>query len=113
MRVEHGYQRKGALAYLAALDVHHARILGHCEDTSGIVPFARLVEQVMTTEPYASARRVFFVADNGFSHRGQTAIDRMANTWPTAKLCTFPSTPRVSTRSRSTSRSSNARFWHP
>jgi transposase len=48
MRVEHEYQRKGALTYLAALDVHHARVLGRCEDTSGIVPFSRLVEQVMT-----------------------------------------------------------------
>jgi hypothetical protein len=70
MRVEHEYRRKGALTYLAALDVHHARVLGRCEDTSGIVPFSRLVEQVMTTEPYACARRVFFIADNGSSHRG-------------------------------------------
>lgn len=90
MRVEHEYQRKGALAYLAALDVHHARVLGRCEDTSGIVPFSRLVEQVMTTEPYASARRVFFVADNGSSHRGQASVDRMAKAWPTAKLVHLP-----------------------
>jgi hypothetical protein len=90
MRVEHEYQRKGALAYLAALDVHHARVLGRCEDTSGIVPFSRLVEQVMTTQPYASARRVFFIADNGSSHRGQASIDRMAKAWPTAKLVHLP-----------------------
>lgn len=90
MRVEHEYQRKGALAYLAALDVHQARVLGRCEDTSGIVPFSRLVEQVMTTEPYASARRVFFVADNGSSHRGQASVDRMAKAWPTAKLVHLP-----------------------
>ena len=90
MRVEHGYQRKGALAYLAALDVHHARVIGRCEDTSGIVPFARLVEQVMTTEPYASARRVFFIADNGSSHRGQASVDRMAGAWPTATLVHLP-----------------------
>jgi hypothetical protein len=90
MRVEHEYQRKGALAYLAALDVHHARVLGRCEDTSGIVPFSRLVEQVMTTQPYACARRVFFIADNGSSHRGQASIDRMAKAWPTAKLVHLP-----------------------
>jgi hypothetical protein len=90
MRVEHEYQRKGALTYLAALDVHHARVLGRCEDTSGIVPFSRLVEQVMTTQPYASARRVFFIADNGSSHRGQASIDRMAKAWPTAKLVHLP-----------------------
>jgi len=90
MRIEHEYNRRGALAYLAALDVHHARVLGRCEDTTGIVPFSRLVEQVMTTEPYASARRVFFVADNGSSHRGQASIDRMAKAWPTAKLIHLP-----------------------
>ena len=30
MRVNHEYQRGGALAYLAAYDVHHARVFGHC-----------------------------------------------------------------------------------
>ena len=39
MRVEHEYQRKGALAYLAALDVHRAQVFGHCAPTTGIVPF--------------------------------------------------------------------------
>jgi hypothetical protein len=38
----------------------------------------------MTIEPYASARRVFWVVDNGSSHRGQASIDRMATAWPTA-----------------------------
>lgn len=90
MRVEHEYKRRGALAYLAALDVHHAQVIGRCEDTTGIVPFSRLVEQVMTTEPYASARRVFFIADNGSSHRGQASVDRMAKAWPTAKLVHLP-----------------------
>ena len=53
MRVEHDYDRGGAVAYLAAWDVHRGRVAGRCEDTTGIAPFARLVEQVMTTEPYA------------------------------------------------------------
>jgi hypothetical protein len=90
IRVEHEYKRRGALAYLAALDVHHAQVIGRCEDTTGIVPFSRLVEQVMTTEPYASARQVFFIADNGSSHRGQASVDRMAKAWPTAKLVHLP-----------------------
>jgi transposase len=71
MRIEHEYERGGALAYLAAWDVHHARLFGRCEPATGIAPFGRLVEQVMTTEPYASARRVFWVVDNGSSHRGR------------------------------------------
>jgi transposase len=43
MRVEHEYERRGALAYLAAWDVHHARRFGRCEPTTGIEPFDRLV----------------------------------------------------------------------
>jgi hypothetical protein len=74
MRVEHEYERGGALAYLAAWDVHQARLFGRCEATTGIAPFGRLVDQVMTAEPYASARRVFWVVDNGSSHRGQASI---------------------------------------
>ena len=78
MRVEHDYGRGGALAYLAAWDVHRGQVTGRCEDTTGIAPFARLVEQVMTTEPYASASRVFWIVDNGSSHRGAAAAERMA-----------------------------------
>jgi hypothetical protein len=89
-RVEHEYTRGGALAYLAAWDVHHAKVFGRCEDTSGIEPFNRLVDQVMTTEPYASARRVFWVVDNGSSHRGQASIDRLENRWPTLRLIHLP-----------------------
>jgi hypothetical protein len=90
MRVEHEYERHGALAYLAAWDVHHAKVFGRCEDTSGITPFMRLVDDVMTTEPYASARRVFWVVDNGSSHRGQAAIDRLNDAYPNAHLVHLP-----------------------
>ena len=77
MRVEHEYKRRGALQYLAAWDVHRARVFGRCEEHTGIVPFDRLVDQVMVREPYASAHRVFWVVDNGSSHRGQASIDRL------------------------------------
>lgn len=40
----------------------------------------------MTTQPYASADRAFWIVDNGSSHRGQTSVQRMANAWPTAHL---------------------------
>jgi hypothetical protein len=39
MKVEHEYKRSGAWAYLAALDVHRAKIFGRCEVKSGIAPF--------------------------------------------------------------------------
>ena len=89
-RVEHEYGRGGALQYLAAWDVHRAKVFGRCEPKTGIAPFERLVEQVMTTEPYSSARRVFWVVDNGSSHRGQAACDRLAERWHNARLVQLP-----------------------
>ncbi len=61
--VEYEYRRAGALAYLAAWDVHRAKLFGRCEHKNGIAAFERLVAQVMGQEPYRSARRVFFIAD--------------------------------------------------
>ena len=90
MRVDHEYSRGGALAYLAAWDVHRAKVFGRCEPTTGIDPFNRLVEQVMTTEPYASARRVFWVVDNGSSHRGHASTERLQHRWPTLHLIHLP-----------------------
>jgi hypothetical protein len=90
MRVEHEYERKGALAYLAALDVHQARVFGHCAPTTGIVPFMALVAQVMSQEPYASARRVFWITDNGSDHRGHAAAKRLAEAYPNAVLVHTP-----------------------
>jgi transposase len=90
MRVEHDYKRGGALAYLAAWDVRRGQVTGRCEATTGIAPFARLVKQVMTTEPYASASRVFWIVDNGSSHRGTASIMRMQKAWPNARLIHLP-----------------------
>jgi transposase len=90
MRVNHEYDRGGALAYLAAYDVHQARVFGRCEATTGIVPFMNLVEQVMTQEPYAGAKRVFWIVDNGSSHRGKKAIDRLTSRFPNAVMVHTP-----------------------
>jgi hypothetical protein len=90
MCVEQEYERCGALQYLAAWDCHHAKIFGRCEPKTGIAPFGRLVDQVMTVEPYASARRVFWIVDNGSSHRGQRATDRLQAAHPNAFLVHTP-----------------------
>ncbi|WP_241195182.1 IS630 family transposase [Streptomyces sp. ADI93-02] len=90
MRVNHEYGRGGALAYLAAYDVHRAKVFGRCEPKTGIVPFMNLVTQVMTTEPYASARRVFWIVDNGSSHRGKKAVDRLTKVFPNAVMVHTP-----------------------
>src|SRR5215210_3605165 len=89
-RVEHEYERKGALAYLAAWDVHRAKLFGRCEAKNGIEPFGRLVEQVMSVEPYASADRVFWVVDNGSSHRGETSVKRLEGAFSNLRLIHLP-----------------------
>ena len=89
-RVEFEYRRHGTLAYFGAYDVHRARLMGRVESQTGIEPFGALVNQVMSTEPYASARRVFWVVDNGSSHAGQRSVDRMRQAWPTAQLVHLP-----------------------
>jgi hypothetical protein len=89
-RIEFEYRRGGTLAYFAAYDVHHARVIGHIAPKTGIEPFTQLVEQVMACEPYASAKRVFWVVDNGSSHNGQASVTRMREAWPTAELVHLP-----------------------
>ena len=84
MRVEHEYERGGALQYLAAWDVHRAKLFGRCEPTTGIEPFGRLVAQVMSQLPYAAAKRVFWIVDNGSSHRGPRTEARLRERWPQA-----------------------------
>ena len=90
MRIESEYRRHGTLAYLAAYDVHQARVIGHCAPTTGIAPFTALVAKVMTSEPYASARRVFWIVDNGASHRGWTAAARLSEAFPNAIMVHTP-----------------------
>ncbi len=81
MCIEHEYERKGSWAYLAAWDVKRAKVFGRCEKRSGIASFEKLVNQVMSLEPYASAKRVFWIMDNGSSHRGERSIERLKK-WP-------------------------------
>lgn len=90
MKVEHEYERKGAWAYLAAWDVHRAKLFGRCEAKSGIEPFDRLVAQVMSQEPYRSARRVFWIMDNGSSHRGESSVQRLQSRYANVQVVHGP-----------------------
>lgn len=90
VRCEFEYERGGTLAYLAAWDVHHANLFGRTEPKTGIEPFGRLVDEVMTQEPYASARRVFWIVDNGSSHAGQASIDRLEGAYRNLRLIHLP-----------------------
>lgn len=82
MRVEHEYKRMGAWTYLAAWDVRRATVHGRCEHRSGIAAFDRLVEQVMSQQPYRRAPRVFWIMDNGSAHRGVRCLARLQKRWP-------------------------------
>lgn len=77
MKIEHEYKRLGAWVYLAALDVHRMKLFGRCEHKNGIASFGRLVDQVMTQPPYRDARKVFWIVDNGSSHRGPKSAARL------------------------------------
>jgi transposase len=77
-RVEHEYQRQGALALLAALDVRTGKVFAATPATTGITPFMDLIGQVMSAEPYASAPRVFVIVDNGSA----TAARPPSQGWP-------------------------------
>ncbi len=89
-RVEHEYDRAGALALLAALDVRTGQVFASTPATTGIAPFMALMGQVMSQEPYASAPRVFVIVDNGSDHRGQAAIRRLRAACPNAIMIHTP-----------------------
>jgi len=44
----------------------------------------------MDQPPYRSARRVFWIMDNGSAHRGQKAADRLRSQWPSVVLVHTP-----------------------
>ncbi len=106
MRVEHEYERAGVLQYLAAWDVHRAVVFGRCEPKTGKAGFGRLVDDVMDQEPYRSARRVFWIVDNGSSHRGDRAAAELQARHPRIVIV---HTPTYASWLKFTSRSSNAR----
>ncbi len=82
LKVEHEYERMGALCYLAAWDARRAKIFDRCAPKDGIEPFDALVDQFMSEHPYKQAQRVFLVVDNGSAHRGKRSIDRLQGAWP-------------------------------
>jgi len=88
--VEHQYERLGAVTYLDAWDVRRGQIMGRTERKGGIAAFDRLVWQVMRKEPYRTARRVFWIVDNGSDHRGKASIKRLQKRWRNLILVHLP-----------------------
>ena len=71
--------------------------MGRCEARTGIEPFGRLVEQVMEHPEYRTPfgrsdvrSRVFWVVDNGSSHRGGASVERMSEAYTNAILVHTP-----------------------
>jgi hypothetical protein len=108
-RVEHEYERHGALCYFAAWDARRAKLFDRCAPTDGIVPFDALIEQFMRVEPYSKAQRVFVIVDNSSAHRGKNRSNDSKADTRTQSSSTPPCTHPRSTRPRSTSPSPNAR----
>lgn len=90
VRVEHEYERHGALALLACLDVHAGRVFASTPGTTGIVPFMDLMGEVMARPEYKNAPRVFVIVDNGSDHRGKAAADRLRRAHPNAVMIHTP-----------------------
>ena len=90
LRVEHEYRRHGVCVYIAAWDVHRARLFGEVLEKISIVAFDALVAHVMSQEPYRSARRVFWIVDGGAIHRGQRAVDRLQGQFNNLTLVHLP-----------------------
>lgn len=90
IRVADRYRRCGTCVYHAAWDVQRARLFGHVVDKGTMLTFDAFVAQVMSTEPYRSAQRVFWVVDNGTIHRGQRSCDRLQAQWPNLILVHLP-----------------------
>jgi transposase len=65
-------------------------VFGRCEPKTGKAAFGRLVDDVMSQEPYRSARRVFWIVDNGSSHRGERAAEELRARHPRIVLVHTP-----------------------
>ena len=89
-RYDSEYIRGGTLAYLAALDVFSGRVWGRIDQTTGIEPFGKLVDNVMQQQPYANADRVFWIVDNGPSHHPNTFPARLNALYPNTLAVNVP-----------------------
>ena len=69
-RVEHEYQRKGALQLFAAFDTRTGRAYGRCYDRKRQKEFIAFLEYLDAEVP-ASVRRIHLVLDNVSTHHGR------------------------------------------
>jgi hypothetical protein len=90
MRVESEYRRHGTLAYLAAYDVHRAHVIGHCAPSTGYRTVQHACRQGHDPPALRVSATVFWVVDNGASHRGWTAAARLTEAFSNATMIHLP-----------------------
>ena len=88
--IEFEYERLGTIAYHAAWDVFRGRLFGRIAPNTCIVTFNRLVDLVMTQEPYHSAGRTFWIVDGGCAHHPNTFPARLQAMYPNAVAVPLP-----------------------
>lgn len=76
-RHDSDYKRHGTTTYFAARDVKIGKVMGRNAERGTRAEFDELVAMVMGQEPYLSAKRVFWIIDNGPAHCGQAAVERL------------------------------------
>jgi hypothetical protein len=85
MRVEHEYKRGGALAYLAAYDVHHARVIGRMEPRTGIEPPTDSPSTATSSKPAPPATASPTPAPGRAPHEQDSTSGARSNRHPGAK----------------------------
>ena len=88
--VEHEYTRQGALNLLACLDVHSGQVFGQCYARKRRVEVEAFVNELLGREPYASAKRIHFILDNGSSQHPNTFPQWMKAHHPKVRLHYLP-----------------------
>lgn len=89
-RIEFEYERMGTVAYHAAWDVFRGQIFGRVAPNTCIDTFNRLVDMMMTQEPYKSSARTFWVVDGGCAHHPNTFPDRLNDMYANAVAVSLP-----------------------
>jgi len=89
-RVEFEYKRKGTVAYHAAWDVFRGRVFGRVAPNTCIVTFNRLVDLVMTQDPYQTSGRTFWIVDGGSAHHRNTFPARLSSMYANAVAVSLP-----------------------
>ncbi len=88
--VEHEYEREGALNLLACWDVHRAQVWGHCYARKRRAEVELFVNELFAREPYASAKVIHFILDNGTSQHPNTFPTWMQQHYPNVRLHYLP-----------------------